>query len=150
VELLVGDLWPSGSPAQMRVAAGAWRSFASPLYAVSNEVAGPYNSVGAQEISEGESIKSVIREIEGVFGQLAMASEALATAVEGFAADVENTQNAIRRLLDRLGSIGSIVGMFFEFVRGHGEEELHEIAADIRTVLDHLKSEACQIGMIQR
>ena len=71
-----------------------------------------------------------------------MASEALATAVEGFAADVENTQNAIRRLLHRLGSIGSIVGMFFEFVRGHGEEELHEIAADIRTVLDHLKSEA--------
>jgi len=142
VELLVGDFWPSGSPTQMRLAAGAWRSFASPLYAVSGAVASPYNSVGAQEISEGESIKSVIREIEGVFGQLGTAAEALATAVEGFAADVENTQNAIRRLLDRLGSIGSIVGMFFEFVRGHGEQELHEIAADIRTVLDHLKSEA--------
>ena len=142
VELLVGDLWPNGSPTQMCTAAASWRSFASVLYGISGDVSAPYNTVAAQEIPEAESIKSVIREIEGVFGQLAMAAESLATAVEGFAADVENTQNAIRRLLHRLGSIGSIVGMFFEFVRGHGEEELHEIAADIRTVLDHLKSEA--------
>lgn len=142
VEVLVGDVWPSGSPAQMRIAAGAWRAFASVLHGISFEVSGPYNTVAAQEIPEGESITSVIRDIDTAFGRMARGCEELARAVEGFATGVENTQNAIRRLLARLGSIGSIVGIFFEFVRGRGEQDLEEIAADIRTVMGHLKSEA--------
>ena len=142
VELLVGDLWPSGSPTQMRVAAGAWRAFASELHRISFEVSAPYNTVAAQEIPEGESIKSVIRELDEAFGTMARGCEELATTVEGFATGVENAQNANRRLLARLGSIGSIVGIFFEFIRGHGEEDLEQIAADIRTVMGHLKNEA--------
>ena len=54
VEVLVGDVWPSGSPAQMRIAAGAWRAFASVLHGISFEVSGPYNTVAAQEIPEPE------------------------------------------------------------------------------------------------
>jgi len=34
------------------------------------------------------------------------------------------------------------VGEFFQFLRGHGEEELERIAADIRTVQGHLRNEA--------
>ncbi len=142
VELLVGDLWPSGSPAQMRIAAGAWRGFASVLHGISFEVSGPYNTVAAQEIPEGASIESVIRDIDTAFGRMARGCEELAAAVEGFATGVENTQNAIRRLLAKLGSIGSIVGIFFEFVRGWGEQDLEQVAADIRTVMAHLKNEA--------
>jgi hypothetical protein len=87
----------------MRLAAGAWRSFASALYSISNQVSVSYNAVAAQEIPEGESIGKTIRDIDAAFGTMARASEDLASAVEGFAAGVENTQNAIRRLLDRLG-----------------------------------------------
>ena len=73
---------------------------------------------------------------------VASSCEALATSVEQYATQVEKTQQAIRDLCDRLGSIGGIVGTFFEFVRGHGLDEVHEIADEIRTVIAYFGSEA--------
>ncbi|MGY4708097.1 WXG100-like domain-containing protein [Mycolicibacterium sp. CBM1] len=142
VEFLVGDLWPNGSPAAMRTAAAAWRTFGASLYGVSGGMAGPYNAIGAQQMPESELIKAPIRDIGAVFATLGGSCQQLATQLDGFAADVEKTQNAIRELLHKLGSVGGIVGTFFEFFKGHGEDELHKIAADIKTVMNHLKNEA--------
>ncbi len=142
VAMLVGDLWPSGSPAWMRAAAGAWRAFGTVLEGVSGELAGPSAVVGAQQIPEAEQIVSVLQGIGSDFAAIGAECAAVAAQLEGFAADVKATQNAIRDLLARLGSIGWIVGEFFQFLRGHGEEELERIAADIRTVQGHLRNEA--------
>ncbi|WP_201274457.1 hypothetical protein [Mycolicibacterium sp. CH28] len=142
VEFLVGDLWPNGSPAAMRSAAAAWRTFGASLYGVSGDMAGPYNAIGAQQMPESELIKAPIRDIGTAFATLGGSCQQLATQLEGFAADVEKTQNAIRELLHKLGSVGGIVGTFFEFFKGHGEDELHKIAADIKTVMNHLENEA--------
>ncbi len=142
VEFLVGDLWPNGDPAAMRTAAAAWHSFGASLYGVSGEMAGPYNAISAQQLPESELIKQPIRDIGTAFATLGGSCQQLATQLEGFAADVEKTQNAIRELLNKLGSVGGIAGMFFEFFKGHGEDELHKIADDIKTVMNHLKSEA--------
>ncbi len=142
VAMLVGDLWPSGSPAGMRAAAGAWRAFGAVLDGVGGELAAPSAVVGDQQIPEAEQIVSVLRGIGSDFAGISAQCAAVAAQLEGFAADVEATQNAIRDLLARLGSIGGIVGEFFQFLRGHGEEELERIAADIRTVQGHLRNEA--------
>lgn len=142
VEFLVGDLWPNGSPAAMRTAAAAWRTFGASLYGVIGDMAGPYNTIGSQQLPEAELIKAPMRDIGTAFSSLGGSCQQLASELEGFAADVEKTQNAIRELLSKLGSIGGIVGTFFEFFKGHGEDELHKIADDIKTVMNHLKNEA--------
>jgi len=142
VEALIGDLWPNGDPTAMRAAAAAWRAFAVPLHHVSADMSVAYNAIGAQQMDEAELIQKPIRDIGTGFSDVAFGCEQLAGALEQFASDVEQTQRAIRNLLHRLGSIGGIVGTFFELVTGHGEQELHEIAADIKTVLHHLKAEA--------
>ncbi|WP_431238338.1 hypothetical protein ACQ86B_28025 [Mycolicibacterium aichiense] len=105
-------------------------------------MAGPYNAISAQQLPESELIKQPIRDIGTAFATLGGSCQQLATQLDGFAADVEKTQNAIRELLHKLGSLGGIAGMFFEFFKGHGEDELHKIADDIKTVMNHLKSEA--------
>ena len=142
VEALIGDLWPNGDPSAMRAAAAAWRAFATPLHHVSVDMSGAYNAIGAQHMDEAELIQKPIRDIGTAFSDVAFSCEELAGALEQFASDVQQTQQAIRDLLHKLGSIGGIVGTFFEFLKGHGEEELHEIAEDIKTVLHHLKAEA--------
>lgn len=142
VEALIGDLWPNGDPSAMRAAAAAWRSLAAPLHHVSVDMSGAYNAIGAQHVDEAELIQKPIRDIGTAFSDVALSCEKLAGALEQFASDVQQTQQAIRDLLHKLGSIGGIVGTFFEFLKGHGEEEVHEIAEDIKTVLHHLKDEA--------
>jgi RHS repeat-associated protein len=141
VEFLVGDLWPNGDPSAMRSAAASWRTFASALYGVSGEMSAPYNVIGAQQMDEAELIKAPIRDIGSMMSSIAGTCQTLAGELDAFAGDVEKTQQAVRDLLSKLGSIGGIVGTFFEFLKGHGEDELHEIADDIRTVLSHMKSE---------
>ncbi|WP_445167604.1 WXG100-like domain-containing protein [Mycolicibacterium sp. Dal123E01] len=142
VEFLVGDLWPNGDPAAMRTAAAAWRTFGGSLCGVTGDMAGPYNAISAQQLPEAELIKAPIRDIGTAFSSLGGSCQQVATQLDGFAGDVENTQNAIRDLLSKLGSVGGIAGMFFEFFKGHGEDELHKIADDINTVMSHLKNEA--------
>jgi hypothetical protein len=142
VEFLVGDLWPNGDPAAMRTAAAAWRTFGGSLYGVTGDMAEPYNAISAQQLPEAELIKAPIRDIGTAFSSLGGSCQQVATQLDGFAADIEKTQNAVRDLLSKLGSVGGIAGMFFEFFKGHGEDELHKIADDIKTVMSHLKSEA--------
>lgn len=78
--------------------------------------------------------------VKGV-SSVASSCEALAASVEQYAAQVEKTQQSIRDLCDRLGSIGGIVGTFFEFIKGHGLDEVHEIADEIKTVIAYFGSE---------
>jgi hypothetical protein len=70
VAMLVGDLWPSGSPAWMRAAAGAWRAFGTVLEGVSGELAGPSAVGGAQQIPEAEQIVSVLQGIGSDFAAI--------------------------------------------------------------------------------
>jgi hypothetical protein len=142
VRAFVGDLWPSGNPAALRAAASAWRALAAPLHRVSVDVSGADNTIGAQRIGETAQIHAALREIGTGLSQVGSQCEQLARGLEQFADDVEHTQQAIRDLLGKLGSIGGVVGTFFEFVQGHGEEEFHRIVEDIRTVVHYLRTEA--------
>ncbi len=142
VQQFVGSAWPDGNPAELRSAAAAWRAAAGPLNDAGAEVAGVRGTITAQIIDEGPAMAAHVDGIATGVSSVASSCEALATSVEQYATQVEKTQQAIRDLCDRLGSIGGIVGTFFEFVRGHGLDEVHEIADEIRTVIAYFGSEA--------
>lgn len=142
VAQFVGSPWPDGNPAEMRAAAAAWRAIAVPLYQVSGDAAGAYNTIAAQRIDEGPLMTADIRDIGSNLAGVASSCQQLAATLEQYAGQVEKTQQAILQLCDQVGSIGGIVGAFFEFLHGHGEDELHKIADAIKTVLTYLGTDA--------
>ncbi|MFN8101453.1 MAG: hypothetical protein U0Q20_07610 [Mycobacterium sp.] len=141
VQQFVGSAWPDGNPAELRSAAAAWRSIAGPLNNAGAEVSGARAPISGQRIDEGPLMTAQIDGLGTGLSSVASACTELAGSVEQYAARVEKTQEAIRDLCDRLGSIGGIVGTFFEFVKGHGLDEVHEIADEIKTVIAHFGSE---------
>lgn len=141
VEALVGDFWPNGRPNEMRSAAAAWSVFATPLYNVTSDNAGPYGVIDAQQIPEKEKMKAAVRDIGTAMASLAGEAQSLAGELNNFATEVETTQNAIRNLLDTLKSvIGSIVdkgilGTVIELVTDDAEEKIQQVANDIKAVI---------------
>lgn len=141
VEALVGDFWPNGRPNEMRSAAAAWSVFATPLYNVTSDNAGPYGVIDAQQIPEKDKMKAAVRDIGTAMSSLAGEAQSLASELNGVAAEVETTQNAIRSLLDTLKSVvGSILdkgilGTVIELVTDDAEEKIQQVADDIKAVI---------------
>ena len=148
VEFLVGDWWPNGVPGELRAAAAAWNAVAAPLYGVTGQNAGAYATIDAQQMPDKEPMKTAVRDVGTAMSSLAGEAQALASELNQFATDVENTQNAIRDLLDKLKSIvGSVVdqgvmGTVFELVTGDAEEKVQEVADDIKAVIANHKRQS--------
>lgn len=141
VQMLVGDVWPNGYPAQLRAAAGGWQTFASTLSGVSGQLAGASATISGQQIPEGGAITSAVSELGQGISEIAGECGKLATQLVEFAADVESAQNAVRDLLSRLSPSGMFDGLKALFT-GDALEELREIAFDIKAVLNNLKRQA--------
>jgi hypothetical protein len=79
-------------------------------------------------------MRSAISELTKSLSDIASEAGRLATQTKEFADDVENTQNAIRDLMDRVSPSGLWDGITSVFT-GDALEELKEVADDIKTVL---------------
>jgi|GEM_PF-2113331 len=142
VQQFVGSAWPDGNPAELRSAAAAWRAVAGPLNGAGAEVSGVRGTITAQIIGEAPAMAADVDGILKGVSSVANSCEELATSLEEYAGRVEKAQQAIRNLCNRLGSIGGIAGTFFEFLEGHGLDEVQEIADEIKTVIGQFGSEA--------
>ncbi|MDI3313434.1 MAG: hypothetical protein QJR12_03835 [Mycobacterium sp.] len=142
VQAFVGDVWPDGNPAQMHAAAACWRTFAGALHGVKDALAGPNSVVGAQRIPEGELIGRALATLGTDIAGIGAQCDRLAKGLDDFAQDVARTQDAIRDLLHRLGSVSGLVHELVEVVTGHGLEEVKKIAEDIKAVLGNLMRQA--------
>jgi hypothetical protein len=142
VEAVVGDLWPNGDPAGLRGVAGRWRTFGSALHGVSQELAGPKVLVAAQHIPEGELVRQALATIGADMATISAECGKLASRLDEFAREVANTQDAIRDLLHRLGSVSGLWHEVVAAVTGHGLDEVKKIANDIKAVLHNLMREA--------
>jgi hypothetical protein len=148
VEALVGDWWPNGSPSELRAAGAAWNAFATPLYGVTGQNAGPYGVIDAQQMPDKEPMKTAVRDVGTAMSSLAGEAQQLGSQLSNFASDVEHTQNAIRDLLDKLKSVvGSVVdqgvlGTVFELITGDAEEKIQEVANDIKAVIANHKRQS--------
>jgi hypothetical protein len=138
VQMLVGDVWPDGDPAQLRAAGTAWSAFAGALSGIGRHLEGPSATISGQQIPEGGAIAKDLADLKQGLSDIATESAKLGVQIFEFAADVEAAQNAIRDLLSRL----SPAGIFDTFFSGDTIEELKEIAEDTRTVLDNLGRQA--------
>lgn len=141
VEMLVGDVWPNGDPAQLRAAGSAWSAFARALSGIGGQLEGPSATISGQQIPEGSAIAKDLSDLKQGLSDIATECVKLGVQIFEFAADVEAAQNAIRDLLSRLSPAGIFDGIQAIF-SGDALEELKEIAEDIRTVLDNLGRQA--------
>lgn len=148
VEMFVGDVWPNGNPAELRSAAGAWRTLGFAITGAVGQLGGPSATIAGQQIDEGGLITSALsgagQDISGIAGECTK----LATQLDEFAADVESAQDAIRDLLHRLGTPQGLFGEAVAFFKGDGLEEVKKIANDIKAVLNNLKRQASARGQV--
>jgi Papain fold toxin 1, glutamine deamidase len=132
--------WPSGHPALLSVLAVQWRNFATGFAIFQPEVDALKSSVGAQMIPEANQIGLAFDQLGQSMKSLADASLTMAQSVTDFAGGVEQTQDAIRRLLDRLSFEGlwdTVTG----FLTGEGDDILREVARDVGTVLNNFQQQ---------
>lgn len=132
-QTFIPDVWPDGDPSALGATASAWQRFASTMNGTAGGLLGPTGVVGGQQIPEGGSMTSAISELSQSLSGVASEAAKLATQTREFADDVENTQNAIRDLLDRISPSGFLDGVKAVF-SGDALEELKEVADDIKSV----------------
>ncbi|MGO9153601.1 ADP-ribosyltransferase [Mycobacterium sp.] len=142
VEALIDGVWPNGHVAALRAAAGRWRAFGAALTGGQDALNKPKSAVAGQQIPEGASIQPVLSTIGTHLGELGAQCGKLATKLDAFADEVAHTQNAIRDLLHRLGTVSGLWHEVVSFFDGDALEEIKKIAADINALLHDMKREA--------
>ncbi|KUH81290.1 MULTISPECIES: hypothetical protein [unclassified Mycobacterium] len=134
IQSFIPDVWPDGDPASLRSTGNAWQTFATAIGGIAGHLTGPSGVVGSQQIPEGGAMTTAITKLTESLNNIATEAGNLATQTLEFADDVENTQNAIRDLLDRVSPSGFLDGLKAVF-SGDALEELKEVADDVKTVL---------------
>ncbi|WP_172799571.1 hypothetical protein [Mycobacterium sp. IS-3022] len=134
IQSFIPDVWPDGDPASLRSTGNAWQTFATAIGGIAGHLTGPSGVVGSQQIPEGGAMTTAITKLTESLNNIATEAGNLATQTLEFADDVENTQNAIRDLLDRVSPSGFFDGLKAVF-SGDALEELKEVADDVKTVL---------------
>lgn len=132
--------WPSGNSGTMNVTAAQWRNIARGLRVFEPALNASKASVGAQNIPEGADIANALSQIGSSATNLASAADEIATSVSDFASSVQQTQDAIRDLLNRI-SLDGLWDTVTGLLSGDGDKVLREIADDVSTVLENFQSQ---------
>lgn len=132
--------WPNGNSALMNVTAAQWRNLSQGLALFEPAMAAAKALAGGQIIPEGGDITKALADLGLGVSNLSNLAGSMATAVSDFATGVQETQDAIRRLLDRLSLEGlwdTVTGL----LTGEGDDILREIARDVGTVLENFQDQ---------
>ncbi|MEH3142843.1 MAG: hypothetical protein PGN37_22315 [Mycobacterium kyogaense] len=132
--------WPSGNAPIMGVTAGQWRNFATGFALIEPQLTGIKSAVGAQQVPEVGAMKTALESLGAEISRLAEVSTTVAQAITDFANGVQETQDAIRRILDRLSLDGlwdTVKGIF----TGEADDILREVAHDVGTVLHNFQNQ---------
>ncbi len=132
--------WPTGNAAMMNLTAAQWRNIGQGLTVFEPALAAAKGLVDAQDIPEKGTIKSALADLGTGVKDLAAFASGFATTISDFAAGVQETQDAIRSLLDRI-SVGGLVDTVTGFLTGDGDKVLREIAEDVSTVLENFQNQ---------
>ncbi|WP_193043933.1 toxin glutamine deamidase domain-containing protein [Mycolicibacterium baixiangningiae] len=130
--------WPSGNSGMMRLTAAQWRNLGQGLSVFDDAVAPVKAVVAAQQIPEGGKIDEVLGKLSEAVSKMSTSASGLAQAIDEFAGGVQETQDAIRRLLDRISLDGAwdmVKGIF----TGEADDILREVARDVGTVLENFQ-----------
>ncbi|MGE2713288.1 glycohydrolase toxin TNT-related protein [Mycolicibacterium litorale] len=130
--------WPSGNSGMMRLTAAQWRNLGQGLSVFDNAMASAKSVVAQQKIPEGGSIGEALNKLGQAVTDLSVLASEVGRSIDEFAGDVQETQDAIRRLLDRISLDGlwdTVKGIF----TGEADDILREVARDVGTVLENFQ-----------
>lgn len=142
VQSFVDDVWPDGDVAGMYAAAARWRGFSVAAAGVRDSLNAAMVLLDAHQIPEGGKIDVAVSQIRDCIVKISDASGELAARLYDFANDVGRAQNAIRDLLNRLGSLTDLGHDLMLIVKGDALDEIKKIAKDVNDVLHNLGREA--------
>ncbi|WP_081809303.1 toxin glutamine deamidase domain-containing protein [Mycobacterium sp. URHB0044] len=132
--------WPTGNPSLMHLTAAQWKNFATGLSAFDTELTELKAALSQLQIPEAGQIGKALGAIGEQLSGMSTLASAIATNTDDFANGVQKTQDAIRRLLDRIsldGLVDSITGIF----TGEADDILRQVADDVGTVLENFQNE---------
>ena len=132
--------WPNGNSALLNVTAAQWRNLSQGLALFEPAMAAAKALAGGQIIPESADINKSLADLGLGVTNLSNLAGTTATAVSDFATGVQETQDAIRRLLDRL-SLEGLWDNLTGFLTGEGDDILREIARDVGTVLENFQDQ---------
>lgn len=132
----IGMIWPSGDSTQLRAAAAAWMAASSQFLAVETTAAAPLGVVGAQQIPEGAAIGTAFSTALNSGTRIMVASSQIASQLTAYAANIDAVHAAILNLLAKICDPLTGIKMIWDVVTRDDENEIKQIAEDIRTVVD--------------
>ncbi|MGU3497682.1 ADP-ribosyltransferase [Mycobacterium sp. C31M] len=136
----VAMTWPTGDSGMMNVTAAQWTNIGRGLKVFEPALQAASMAAGAQDIPEVGQITQALKDIGEGATKLAAVADGIGTAITDFARGVQETQDSIRRLLDRL-SFGGLVDTVTGFFTGEGMDILREIANDVGNVLENFQNQ---------
>ncbi|MCX8554111.1 hypothetical protein OS121_03215 [Mycolicibacterium mucogenicum] len=127
------NTWPNGHAGLMKVTAAQWRNFANGFKVFDSMLTAPKAVVGAQHIDESGKMKEALNTLGENIKSLTEISDSVAKAVEDYANQVQETQNAIRRILNRL-SLDGLFDAAKDILTGDGMKLVREVADNIKAL----------------
>ncbi|WP_156687873.1 WXG100-like domain-containing protein [Mycobacterium sp. Marseille-P9652] len=142
VQSFLDDVWPDGDVAALHAAAGRWRGFGAAAGGMQGALNASKSLFDTQHLPEGGLIDAALTKIGASMGKIGEGAGELARRLDGFAREVEHAQDAIRDLLNQLGSLTDVVHDVVLVIEGKAIEEIKRIATDIAGVQHNLGRQA--------
>ncbi|MCV7227130.1 NAD(+)--arginine ADP-ribosyltransferase [Mycolicibacterium komossense] len=142
----IGMIWPNGDSAKLRSAAGAWVAAGTQLLVTEASAAGPLGIVGTQQIPEGEMMGQMFPASLSAASQIMSATASLASTLTTYAGQIDATHAAIVDLLSRICDPMTGIKEIWDILTDEDEDEIKQIADDIKTVVDSFSAEASALA----
>jgi hypothetical protein len=146
VSKYIGMIWPTGDSAKLRRAAGAWVAAGTQLLVTEASAAGPLGIVGTQQIPEGEMMGQMFSSSLAAASQIMSATANVASALTTYAGQIDTTHAAIVDLLSRICDPMTGIKEIWDILTDEDEDEIKQIADDIKTVVDSFSAEASALA----
>lgn len=142
----IGMIWPNGDSARLRAAAAAWTAAGTQILVTETAAAGSLGIVGAQQIPEGESMGRAFQ--ASISGAVAVMNQctSMAAQLTAYAAKIDAVHAAIIDLLSRICDPMTGFKEVWDVLTGEDEDEIKQIAYDIKTVVDNFEAETSALA----
>jgi hypothetical protein len=139
----IGMIWPTADTAKLRSAAAAWSETGAKFaHAEIQETTGSVAAVRSQQIPEGTAIDAAFASAYRSTTSIVRQCQAIATRLHSYAARVDRVRAAILDLLARICDPLTGIKEVWDVLTGEDEDEIRQIAHDIRVVVDNFTAEA--------
>lgn len=146
VSKYIGMIWPTGDSAKLRTAAGAWIAAGTQLLVTETSAAAPLGIVGTQQIPEGEAMGQMFSSSLAAASQIMSATANVASTLTTYAGQIDTTHAAIVDLLSRICDPMTGIKEIWDILTDEDEDEIKQIADDIKTVVDSFSAEASALA----